>query len=367
MSGSYRVPSMREIEQTPWNGYNVVSTFSGAGGSCLGYRMAGFRVLWSNEFIPAAQDTYRANHPNAYLNTSDIRNVTPKQVLDESGMQVGEIDILDGSPPCASFSTAGAREKHWGKAKKYSDTVTRVDDLFFEYTRLLKGLQPKTFVAENVSGLVKGTAKGYFKEILAEMKSCGYEVSARLLNAAYLGVPQRRERIIFVGVRDDLCERYSVYPTHPRPENVVITLGEALADLENDQEQANMLEREMRKYKIYEVLRKIPKNPPKPENGSSVMGEGSYFSLVRESMRCPCGTIQQSHGLINKAGTCHPLYDRKFTIPELKRIMSVPDDFVLTGTYEQQWERLGRMVPPVMMSKIAKTIQTEILDKIGEE
>ena len=367
MSGSYRVPSMREIEQIPWNGYNVVSTFSGGGGSCLGYRMAGYRVLWSNEFIPAAQDTYRANHPNAYLNTSDIRNVTPEQVLEESGMEVGEIDVFDGSPPCAAFSTAGAREKHWGKAKKYSDTVTRVDDLFFEYTRLLRGLQPKTFVAENVSGLVKGTAKGYFKAILAEMKSCGYEVSARLLNAAYLGVPQRRERLIFVGVRKDLCDRYGVHPTHPKPENGVITLKDAFVGLNNDNEQAKELEEQIKKFKIYDVLRRIPKDPPKPINGSSVMGEGSYFSLVRESMKCPSGTIQQSHGAGGMAGTCHPLYDRKFTIPELRRIMSVPDDFVLTGTYEQQWERLGRMVPPVMMSKVAKTVQTEIIDKIGEE
>lgn len=365
MSGSYRVPSMREIEQIPWNGYNVVSTFSGGGGSCLGYRMAGYRVLWSNEFIPAAQDTYRANHPNAYLNTSDIRNVTPEQVLDESGMKVGEIDIFDGSPPCAAFSTAGAREKHWGKAKKYSDTVTRVDDLFFEYTRLLKGLQPKTFVAENVSGLVKGTAKGYFKAILAEMKSCGYEVSARLLNAAYLGVPQRRERLIFVGVRKDLCDRYGVHPTHPKPEASIVTLGDAISDVKNDCLEVDNLINSASKYAWCDVLKRIPKNPRKAISGSSV-ANGSYFNLIRESMYHPCSTICQRNGDLSTAGNVHPLHDRKFTINELKRITSIPDDFVLTGDYAQQWERLGRMVPPIMMSKIAKTIQDEILDKVRE-
>lgn len=365
MSGSYHVPSMREIEQIPWNGYNVVSTFSG-GGSCLGYRMAGYRVLWSNEFIPAAQDTYRANHPNVYLNTSDIRNVTPEQVLEESGMNVGEIDIFDGSPPCAAFSTAGSREKSWGKAKAYSDTVTRVDDLFFEYTRLLNGLQPKTFVAENVSGLVKGTAKGYFKLILSEMKQCGYEVSARLLNAAYLGVPQRRERLIFVGVRNDLCEAYGVHSIHPKPESNVTTLGEAISDVINDQNEVERLIEDEKRHARYKVLQKIPKGTDKTISGSEITG-GSYFNLIRETMSRPCSTICQSNGKSSASGNCHPLYDRKFTIAELKRIMSVPDDFVLTGNYAQQWERLGRMVPPVMMSKIAKTIQTEVLDKIGEE
>lgn len=366
MSGNYHVPSMREIEQIPWNGYNVVSTFSGGGGSCLGYRMAGYRVLWSNEFIPAAQDTYRANHPNAYLNTSDIRNVTPEQVLEESGMEVGEIDIFDGSPPCAAFSTAGAREKHWGKAKKYSDTVTRVDDLFFEYTRLLKGLQPKTFVAENVSGLVKGVAKGYFKNIIREMKDCGYEVKARLLNAKYLGVPQARERIIFVGVRNDLCERCDVHPTHPSPSLPVYTVGDALANVEQDEEQRDWLIREWANTITGRDAAKMPKDPDKVIYWASFSGTGSKFNLIRASMRQPSNTVLQTCS-IGAAMPMHPLEDRTYTIPELKRITSIPDDFILTGTYEQQWERLGRMVPPVMMSKVAKTVQTEILDKIGEK
>ncbi len=118
--------------------------------------------------------------------------------------------MLDGSPPCASFSTAGKREEGWGKVKLYSDARQRTDDLFFEYARILKGLQPKVFVAENVAGLVRGTAKGYFKLILAELKDCGYRVEARLLDARWLGVPQMRERVIFVGVRNDLAERHGV-------------------------------------------------------------------------------------------------------------------------------------------------------------
>lgn len=356
---------MKEISQMPWNGYNVVSTFSGGGGSCLGYRMAGYHVVWANEFVPAAQETYTANHPDTFLNTTDIREVDADTIFSECGLSVGQIDLFDGSPPCASFSTAGSRERAWGKKKSYSDTFQRTDDLFFEYTRLLRDLQPKTFVAENVSGLVKGTSRGYFKEILREMKSCGYEVSARLLNAAFLGVPQKRERIIFVGVRKDLCQQYDVRPTHPVPEKHVYTVGDAISDIENDPDEVDRLLQIEMKHPRYKVLLKMPKNPKKTLYGGE-FANGSYFNLRRESMYQPCATICQSNGRAGSSGNCHPLEDRKFTIAELKRLTSIPDDFVLTGNYEQQWERLGRMVPPVMMCKVARTIQTEILDKIGE-
>lgn len=114
MSGSkppYRVPLMREIEEVPANGLSVVSTFSGGGGSCLGYRMAGYRVLYASEFIPEAQKTYRFNHPGVYLDTRDIRQVTPESILEIVGKWPGEIDLLDGSPPCCAFSVCGKREK----------------------------------------------------------------------------------------------------------------------------------------------------------------------------------------------------------------------------------------------------------------
>ena len=114
------------------------------------------------------------------------------------------------------------------------------------------------------------------------------------------------------------------------------------------------------KYKWGEVIKRIPKNPKKAIQGSSIMN-GSYFNLVRESMYQPCSTICQMNGNASAAGNCHPLEDRKFTIAELKRITSIPDDFILTGTYEDQWERLGRMVPPVMMKNISEHVYKEIL------
>lgn len=365
--GEYRVPSMKEIQELPWNGYNVVSTFSGGGGSCTGYEMAGYHVVWANEFIPAAQDTYEANHPTTHLNRSDIREITAEQVLSECGLKRGEIDIFDGSPPCATFSTAGKREKSWGKQKSYSDTTQRVDDLFFEYARLLEGLQPKTFVAENVSGLVKGKAKGYFKQIIRSLKECGYEVSARLLNAKYLGVPQSRERLIFVGVRKDLCEKFGVSPVHPRPlKQNPYTLRDAFEGLPPNDLEEMRLSKELEGKKALEIIKQMPKNPSKPFGGDKIMGEGHWFNLVRLSMECPSNTVCQSHGTAGFGGVVHPNQDRKLTISEVKRIMSLPDDYVLTGDYKQQYERCGRMVPPVMMMHIAKTIEEEVLCKISE-
>lgn len=354
------VTSIKEVDNIPWNGCKVVSTFSGGGGSCLGYRLAGFHVVYANEFVEEAQKTYKANNPNSYLDTRDIRTVTAESILEITGLKKGEIDIFDGSPPCCAFSIAGKREKGWGQERAYSDNkVQRIDDLFFEYTRLLKDLQPKVFVAENVAGLIIGSAKGYFNEIIRTMRSCGYTVYAGDLNAKWLGVPQSRRRIIFIGVRNDL----GLKPSFPKPNNWYYTLGDALKTVKNTKEEVDFLINIIKKYSIYNVLNKIPKNPKNPESGSSIMN-GSYFNLVRESMYHPCRTICQMNGLFGAAGNCHPLEDRKFTIPELKRITSVPDDFILTGTYEQQWERLGRMVPPMMMKAIAENIYKEILCKI---
>lgn len=355
----YKVPSMSEIERIPWNGYNVVSTFSGGGGSCLGYRMAGYHVLWANEFVEEAQKTYRANHPGTILDTRDIRQVQPEDILKAIGMKAGEIDLFDGSPPCCAFSTAGKREKGWGKEREYSDGKSQqIENLFYEYIRLLNGLQPKCFVAENVSGLVKGTAIGYFKEFLGQMKQCGYNVKAQLLNAKWLGVPQSRERLIFIGMRNDL----NMEPVFPKPLKYWYSIREAFDGLEANEYERKMLLQTAQKYAWGKIAEKMPIDPKRTISGEQITGHG-YFNLVRQPLDQPCGTLCQSHGGLSVCGSIHPLENRKYTIGELKRITSIPDDFILTGDYSQQYERLARMVPPVMMMHIAKTIQTEVLDK----
>jgi len=340
----YRVPSMVEIEALPWNGFNVVLTFSGCGGSCLGYRMAGYRVLWANEFVPAAQETYRANHRTGILDTRDIRSVTADDILTTLGMNVGEIDLLDGSPPCASFSTAGKRESGWGKVKTYSDTKQRTDDLFFEYARLLKGLQPKVFVAENVSGLVKGVAKGYFLNILAALKACGYKVSAKLLDSRWLGVPQMRQRVIFVGVREDL----GLSPVHPSPLPYQYVVRDAWTGVPDGLSMSFEDTGLFAKWKMRE--------PGKFDYSDT-------FNLKRLSMDRPSATVCMTVGH-GTAAITHPSEPRYPTIPELKRLSGFPDDFLLSGTFKQQWERIGRAVPPVMMFHIASTIRDQVLCKL---
>jgi len=401
---------MIEIAAVPLSGLRTVSTFSGCGGSSLGYRMAGFKVVWASEFIPAAAEVYRANHPTTILDTRDIRKVEAQDILAASGLKVGELDLLDGSPPCASFSTAGKREKHWGKAKKYSDTVQRVDDLFFEYVRLLEGLRPRAFVAENVSGLVKGVAKGYFFEILAKLKACGYRVGCKVLDAQWLGVPQARQRTIFIGVREDLAKE----PAFPKPLPYRYSLREALpwivrgkygpawksADVPSptvsaglsynpntshqglelvearitggtgaafeqkgqafdlDQPCPTVLGTKPNQFEVDMTRFAIGKEWDKLKPGEA---SDKYFNLVRPHPDEPCPTICAAHGHPGVASVTHPTEKRKLTIAELKRICAFPDDFILTGTYSQQWERLGRAVPPVMMSHIARTIRDEIL------
>jgi DNA (cytosine-5)-methyltransferase 1 len=338
---------MEEIRKIPWNGYNVVSTFAGCGGSSLGYRMAGFRVLWANEFVPAAQETYLANcEKYTYLDPRDIREVKPEEILEKINLTRGELDILDGSPPCASFSVCGRREEGWGRIRQYSEIRQRTDDLFFEYIRLIKGIQPKVFVAENVNGLVKGKAKGYFIEILQAMKECNYRVCCKLIDAKWLGVPQSRQRIIFIGVRDDL----GIEPVYPRPLPYYYTIRDSFTNLVNNVPP----EISIQKYEIGKEWRKL----------NSGQQSNKYFNLVRTCFNKPCPTVVVEGGNISTASVTHPSEQRKFSIPELKRICSFPDDFILTGSFAQQWERLGRAVPPVMMFHIADTIRREILNKV---
>lgn len=336
----YRVPTMQEVRETPLNGKIVASLFSGCGGSSLGYRMAGYRVAYANEFVEAARDSYKANAaPYTVVDGRDVRTVKPEDLMDAAGVKPGQLDLLDGSPPCASFSTSGRREEGWGKEKKYSDTKQRTDDLFFEFSRILEGVRPKVFVAENVSGLVKGVAVGYFNQILAELKDCGYDVAVRQLDAQWLGVPQVRGRVIFVGVRKDL----GLKPAHPKPFPYRYSVADALPHLARCYIQSG---------EAHHI------NKP---GWSFPRGE-------KRGTHLPAPTVQASPRGMGSAPSKLVLEDgstRDVTIDECKALQSFPPDFVLTGTYEKQWERIGRSVPPLMMRAIARTVFDEVLSCAG--
>lgn len=187
---------LKEINKIKKNGIKVVSLFSGCGGSSLGYKLAGCEVLLANEFDKEAQEVYQLNNPNTILIKKDIREIKGRHILKKINMKKGELDILDGSPPCAAFSTMGVREKQWGKEKDYSGKKQVVDDLFFEYARILKELKPKVFIAENVKGLTIGNAKNLLgtlapnlglintdSTIISTLKKCGYNIRYKVLNS----------------------------------------------------------------------------------------------------------------------------------------------------------------------------------------
>lgn len=192
-TGSWNLTDLKSI---PKNGLKVFSCFHCGGGSTMGYKLAGYEVLGGVEIDPEMMTIYRQNHnPKQFKNIPD--NQLPAELFD--------LDILDGSPPCSSFSMAGSREKKWQVKKKFREGQAEqvLDDLFFDYIDIAKKLQPKAVVAENVKGLIQGNAKGYVKQIFQAFREAGYSCQLFLLNAAAMGVPQKRERTFFIANRID--------------------------------------------------------------------------------------------------------------------------------------------------------------------
>lgn len=387
----YRVPLMSELPRDP-DGPVVATFFAGGGGSSLGYRMAGCRVAFANEIVPEARDCYLANAaPYTVVDGRDVREVTGSDVLDAVEKLTGSRDlhILDGSPPCQSFSTAGIREKGWGKEMSHADGTSQVsDDLFFEYARILGEARPRVFVAENVSGLVKGKARGYFTEIHARLVGQGYRVQARLLDARWLGVPQARQRVVFMGVRDDL----ELDPVFPDPLAYLYSIRDALPNLTAYRYDTSgqyavrdfNLDRDPSPTVTISggaapIHHKVMGGPLEeyldPETGYDLalgshaiagewdkLGPGQqsdrYFSLVRPDPDEPIPTVTASNNRRGVAGVTHPMERRKLTLAELRRLCSFPDDFLLPGTYQEGWTRLGNAVPPVMMFHVAVSVRT---------
>ena len=177
----------------------VFSTFSCGGGSTMGYKRAGFQVLGNVEIDPRINAVYKANHHPKYNYLMDLRDFNKIENINIPG-ELFHLDILDGSPPCSVFSMAGDREKNWNREKKFREgqKKQKLDDLFFVFLETVEKLQPKVVIAENVAGLLQGNAKGYVNEIIKRFKTIGYDVQIFKLNAAFMNVPQVRERVFFI-------------------------------------------------------------------------------------------------------------------------------------------------------------------------
>jgi DNA (cytosine-5)-methyltransferase 1 len=324
------------------NAPTVISTFAGCGGSSLGYSMAGFRELLAIEWDDNAVATFKLNFPDVPIYHGDIAKISVEQILEMTGLKVGELDVFDGSPPCQGFSTAGKRQ--------FTDDRNQ---LFLEFSQLLRGLQPKVFVMENVSGMVKGKMKIIFAEILRELKSCGYKVSARLLNAMYFNVPQSRQRLIFIGVRNDL----GIETSHPKAESRPFTVKDAIEDLKGNKEDDRYLGELLQKVsKIQPDLWEMDRQRYRFIKGNIAGAIGTKWA----GWNRVCGAIIKSE--IAMCGTIHPDRERYLSVQETQRIFSFPDKYIFIGDRKNRIARMGNSVPPLFMRAIAKHIRGLLAD-----
>ncbi|WP_458454369.1 DNA cytosine methyltransferase [Methanobrevibacter sp.] len=351
----YKPLTMQEVnDKKNTNGYNVVSTFSGAGGSCIGLKLAGFNINYAVEFIPEAQKTYQLNHTDTYLDKRDIRQIKGKEILNKIGLKKGELDLFEGSPPCSGFSQCGIGTDGWNTIKNYSDTKQRVDDLFFEFIRLINETRPKMILAENVPSLATGKNKGMLKLFINEFKKIGYTIKMKVLDASYLDVPQKRKRLIFIGKRDDL----NININFPKPKKYNYITKDALPNFKKNKTpkseyvlmKKETLGRELLDYAIKHHLKNL-KEPYKILKNK----EGYYTHRVLfEEDIC--------HTLIQGSYSYFGYYPRTLSIFEGKRLHTFPDDFKLTGNYDRQWERIARSVPPRMYEAVGKCIKQSLDD-----
>jgi DNA (cytosine-5)-methyltransferase 1 len=326
----------QRVEDAP----TVVSLFAGGGGSSLGYTMAGYRELLAVEWDGYASATFHTNFPDVLVHEGDIASLSIEEVLSVTGLAPGQLDLLDGSPPCQGFSTGGKRE--------LSDPR---NGLFIEYVRLLEGLKPKVLIMENVAGLVRGRVRLVFAAIMRALKASGYVVSTRLLNTCYFGVPQSRQRLIFLGVRADL----STAPSHPKAQAWPISVREALECVAQEP--------------VPSLTPKYRELAPQVKQGQCAAdidrGKG-FQNLVRLRWDRAAPTITGMNPGTGLATPLHPTEHRSLSIPEAKRLCSFPDEFTLPdGSFQQRWGVLGNAVPPLFMRAIACHIKEVILSGSG--
>jgi len=201
--------TMKDDYPADKNGLKVFSCFACGGGSTMGYKLAGFDVIGCNEIDPKMNKVYVANHKPKFNYLEGIQTFKLREDLPG---ELYNLDILDGSPPCSSFSMAGNREKDWGKEKKFKEGQSEqvLDTLFFDFIDLAEKLKPKVVIAENVKGLLMGKAQKYVNKILQAFNKAGYYVNYTLLDASKMGVPQKRERVFFTAIRKDLYKGHFV-------------------------------------------------------------------------------------------------------------------------------------------------------------
>ena len=323
------------------NKYNVFGTFICGGGSTMGYKLAGFNHLGGVEIDPPIADVYKTNHSPKHLFNMDIREFNK---LIDLPTELYNLDILDGSPPCSTFSMAGSREKAWGKEKVFREGQAKqsLDDLVFVYCDAIIKLQPKVFLLENVKGIIQGNAKVYSKNIVKKMTDAGYNVQVFCLNAASMGVPQKRERVFFIGHKKE----FNLPKLKLEFNETSIPFGEIIVKekSENDLTQVQ-----------FDLWKK---QKPTDKTLADVRKEANGFTdyLIDKSEVCP--TITSGGKFLSKQ------YPRWFVKSEFCSCGTYPQDYNFK-TIEPQY-LIGMSVPPVMTAQIANQIKIQWLNKITD-
>lgn len=326
----------------------VFGTFICGGGSSMGYKLAGYHHLGGVELDPKVADTYDLNLHPEYLYKMDIRDFNK---LDNLPPPIYNLDLLDGSPPCSTFSMVGSREKAWGKEKHFAEgqKIQTLDDLVFIYCDTIIKLKPKCFLLENVSGIIKGNAKSYSRRIVDYLTDNGYEVQVFCLNAATMGVPQARERVFFIGHKKEYQLPRLVLSFNEEP----ITFGYCI-DTEGNHKSLN--EREL---KIWRARKYGDRNMG--DTNRRLIGKDTSFTSIYLYRNRLVPTII-STGASGRS-YFHFENPQKINEAEIRSISTFPQDY--QSPHKDIGWLCGMSVPPVMTAQIAYQIYKQWLTIIN--
>lgn len=332
----------------PKKKYSCLELFAGSGGLALGMEKAGFEHVFLNEFNIHAANTLKKNRPNWLVSSEDVSKVSFEKFY-------RKVDVLSGGFPCQAFSYSG-------KGLGFADTR---GTLFYHYARALKEINPKMFIAENVKGLLTHDKGKTLSVILKEFESHGYHVfSPNVFNCVFYGVPQKRERLIIIGVRKDLYNS-EIILNNPPVNKKINTLKETFFAGElykSDVPFSNNIKYSKKKEDILKLVpmggnwKNLPIEKQKEYLGVSYSKGGGKTGIARRlSLNNPSLTILCSP-MQKQTERCHPLEVRPLSIRESARIQTFPDEWVFCGSMSEQYKQIGNAVPALFSEQIGKTI-----------
>ena len=325
----------------------AIELFAGAGGLALGVEKAGFKTIGLIEIDKNACNTLKLNRPNWNVINENIANISSKNLEDFFSIKKGELDLLSGGAPCQAFSYAG---------KRLGLEDTR-GTLFYHYALFLKQLQPKMFLFENVKGLLSHDKGKTHETIINVFKEEGYTIYEKVLNAWDYGVAQKRERLIIVGIRNDLINKLNfLFPTPHKYKPV-------LRDILLDCPESKGIAYSEYKKKIFEMVppggywKDIPKEIAKEYMKSCWDMEGGRTGILRRlSLDEPSLTVLTSPSQ-KQTDRCHPIEPRPFTMRENARCQSFPDEWEFSGSVTDQYRQVGNAVPVNLAYEVALEIR----------